>query len=234
MVLPAKTPIFTPNPGTASALCAHAAECSRQLCDRPKTLSSLQFWFREEEVVEAMLRDCATWMLCPEDVGRLRIVHYKRLLRAVDIQREDRSEQKTLLQRAVLEMTKYEPAASSRFLGALVRQDQLVSRNASCLGGWLHKSLRRLAGLRNTGGTTFRKSCVPGEMFYAIENEGSGLSTVWRSNNRKTPLLQPKTQVNGTCGSKKRGRCPKGVTTRRYPSIPPTSQERSCRAESSQ
>lgn len=148
-------------------------------------------------------------MLSPEDVGRSRIDHHKRSLRAVGFRREDRSWTEDSFTESC---TGHDPPYRTifGFLGALVRQDQLVSRNASCSGGWLRKSLKRLTGLRKTGETTSRRICVPQEIFYACENEISGFSTVWRSNNRKVGLLQPRTWAKGTCESKKMDGSPGG------------------------
>ena len=60
----------------------------RELYDRPKVALSLKTRMEKAEAIEALLYGCSAWTLRQEHYAKLRIVHYRVLLRIIGAQRK--------------------------------------------------------------------------------------------------------------------------------------------------
>ena len=103
---------------------------SSQLYDRRNARLSLKIRLFKAEVMEAMLYGCATWTMRSQDFSSLRSAHHKLLLSIIGFRRKDRTEDKSLSYRKVLERTgskRIETTIRKRqlgFSGVLVRQGE--------------------------------------------------------------------------------------------------------------
>ena len=110
----------TENKRRISAAWASVRGYSSQLSDQRNAQLSLKIRLFEAEVVEAMLYGCATWTMCSQDFGSLRIAHHKLLLRVTGSRRKDHTGYKPLLYGEVLERAGFErikPTSRKRQLG---------------------------------------------------------------------------------------------------------------------
>ena len=107
---------------------ASVRKYSSQLYDRRNARLSLKIRLFKAEVMEAMLYGCATWTMRSQDFSSLRTAHHKLLLSIIGFRRKNRTEDKSLSYRKVLERTGSERIGTTirkrqlGFAGALVRQ----------------------------------------------------------------------------------------------------------------
>ena len=181
---------------------------SSQLYDRRNARLSLKIRLFKAEVMEAMLYGCATWTMRSQDFSSLRTAHHKLLLSIIGFRRKDRTEDKPLSYRKVLERTgseRIETTIRKRqlgFAGALVRQGEQGFQSKSCLGGWRCKGPSEEVDRRRRGWTASRKILRPSGRSCTKAKDGSGSHSELLPRMDGIGRLLRRTWASGTGGSR--------------------------------